>query len=193
MPEPRLEALLRRLADTPPECLLELPAEEAGLVSPAAVLSDALTGLGGPPLTPAEAKEAAGSGAAARRGARLAMTGAWLLGSESFAGRPGVAPKARAFLLDLAGGALAAAVEPGLFVTDADRREELARLALRALGLRAAGETAAQAEDRLAALDSLETRRTAEQARAAQERARAVMEAMKEKAAQEAAAKASRE
>lgn len=186
MPEPRLEDLTRRLADCPPEFLLELPDEEAGLVNPGAVLSDALAAFGGPPLAAGEAKAVA-----QRRGARLAMTAAWLLGHDSFAGRAGLAPKAKAFLLSLA--PLAAAVEPGLFVTDADRREELARLALRALGLRAAGESAAQAEDRLAALDSLETRRTAELARAAQERAREVREAMKRKAAEEAAAKASRE
>jgi hypothetical protein len=44
-------------------------------------------------------------------------------------------------------------------VAGTDRREELARLCLRALGLRPAGETAAQAEDRLATLNSVERRR----------------------------------
>lgn len=190
MPEPRLETLVRRLADCPAEFLLDLPAEEAGMVVPSAVVADVLAPLGGS-LTPGEAIALSASGKAAHRRVRLTMAAAWLLADESFAGLPGTGPKAKEFLLSL--GPLSEAAEPVKFVTDPDRREELARLALRALGLRPAGETAAQAEDRLAALDSLETRRTAEQAKAAQERARAVMEAMKKKAAEEAAAKASRE
>lgn len=189
MSEPKLESLNRRLADCPAEFLLDLPAEESTQVVPAAVVEDVVRALGGDPLSPIEARTFTPSGSRSR----LAMTGAWLLADAAFAGRPGLAPKARAFLLDLASGELGDAVDARAFVTDPDRREELARLALRALGLRPAGETASQAEDRLAALDSVETRRTARQAKAAQERARAVMEAMKKKAAEEAAAKASRE
>lgn len=193
MSEPRLETLLRRLADCPAEFLLDLPGEEAAQVRPAAVVEDVLRGFGAEALLPGEAALLDPDGKARRRRARLAMAGAWLLADEAFAGRAGLGPKAKEFLLGLAEGSLSEVVEPGLFVTDPDRREELARLALRALGLRAAGETTAQAEDRLAALDSLETQRTAQQAKAAQERARKVMEAMKKKAAEEAAAKASRE
>lgn len=193
MLEPRLETLTRRLADCPAEFTLELPAEEAGLISPAAVVEDVLRGLGGQALEPGELAAFAAGGKAGRRRKVLVMTGAWLLGDECFSGRPALASKARVFLLNLAQGELAEVVEPGKFVTDPDRREELARRALRALGLLPAGESAAQAEDRLAALDSVETRRTAAQAQAAQERARAVLDAMKKKAAEEAAAKASRE
>lgn len=190
MPEPRLEALLRRLSDCPAEFLLDLPADEASIVVPSAVVADALAAFGAA-LAPAEAKELAPSGKAARRRACLTMVGAWLLADEAFSGLPGSGPKAKAFLLSL--GPLSEISEPSQFVTDPDRREELARLALRALGLHPAGETAVQAEDRLAALDSIETRRTAQEAKAAQERARAVMEAMQKKAAAEAAAKGSRE
>lgn len=193
MTEPKLEALLRRLADCPAEFLLELPGEEAAQVAPSAVVEDVLRALGGGALAPAEAASFAPSGKAGRRRCLLAMVGAWVLADESFAGRPGLGGKAKDFFLELARGPLSDIHEPRLFVTEADRREELARLALSALGLRPAGETASQAEDRLAALDSVETRRTAQQAKAAQERARAVMEAMKKKAAEEAAAKASRE
>ena len=190
MREPRLEALTHRLADCPAEFLLDLQAEEAGQVVPSAVVYDVLAALGGA-LTSAEAKELSASGKAARRRACLTMTAAWLLADESFAGLPGTGLKAKEFLLSLK--ALSEIAEPVKFVTDPDRREELARLALKAMGLRPAGETAAQAEDRLSALDSLETRRTAQASKAAQERARAVMEAMKLKAAEEAASKASRE
>lgn len=193
MTEPRLEALLRRLSDCPAEFLLALPAQEAVQVSPSAVVEDVLRALGGGALSSDEAAPLAPSGKAGHRRCRLAMVGAWLLGDEAFVGRAGLAPKAKEFLLGLARGPLSEIHEPVVFVNDADRREELARLALRALGLTAAGETSSQAEDRLAALDSVETRRTAQEAKAAQARAREVLEAMKKKAAEEAAAKVSRE
>lgn len=193
MSEPRLEALCRRLAECPAEFLLDLPGEEAAEVRPSAVVEDVLRALGGEPLDVAEAGSFSPPGPAGRRRSCLAMVGAWLLADEAFAGRPGLGAKAKDFFLELARGPLSDIHEPRAFVTEADRREELARLALFALGLRPSGETASQAEDRLAALDSVETRRTAQQAKAAQERARAVMEAMKKKAAEEAAAKASRE
>lgn len=193
MTEPRLEALNRRLADCPAEFLLELPVEEAQQIAPAAVVEDVLRSLGGGALAPAEAASLTPSGKAGRRRCLLAMVGAWLLGDEAFVGRPGLEAKGKEFLLELARGPLSDIHEPRAFVTDADRREELARLALFALDLRPFGETASQAEDRLAALDSVETRRTSQQAKAAQERARAVLEAMKKKAAEEAAAKVSRE
>jgi hypothetical protein len=79
------------------------------------------------------------------------------------------------------------------FVSDADRREELARLALHHLGLRPAGETEAQAADRLSTLDTVERERVQRAARQAEERARAIREAMAKKAAEEAAAQYSRE
>ncbi|HNF58686.1 MAG TPA: hypothetical protein PLN89_03850, partial [Elusimicrobiota bacterium] len=70
---------------------------------------------------------------------------------------------------------------------------ELARRLLKALDLRPEGETPAQAEDRLGALDSVELRRVMEASRQAQERAKSVLEAMRKKAAQEAAAQYGRE
>ena len=78
-------------------------------------------------------------------------------------------------------------------MADPERREELALLALRALGLRPAGETLAQAQDRLVTVSSAERARTVAAARRAEERARAIREAMRKKAAEEAAAKVSRE
>lgn len=193
MTEPKLEALLRRLSDCPAEFLLELPGPEAAQVAPSAVVEDVVRSLGGGALASAEAASFNPAGKAGRRRCMLAMVGAWLLGDEAFSGQPGLGPKAKDFFLELARGPLSDIHEPRAFVTQSDRREELARLALSALGLKPSGETASQAEDRLAALDSVETQRTAQQAKAAQERARAVLEAMKKKAAEEAAAKVSRE
>lgn len=194
---PLLESLTRRLADCPPEFLGKLSAEETGRVVPAAVVSDLLVDLGGAPLTVAQAADfpALKSGSRASVEVRLALLAAWLLHDDWFAARARFAPLVGQFLHDLSAGGLKelAKVGPGLFVSDPDRREELARLALRALGLRPKGESAAQAQDRLSSLDSLETARTIEEARKAQERARKVVEEMAKKAAKEAASKPSRE
>ncbi len=76
---------------------------------------------------------------------------------------------------------------------DLDRREEFVRLCLRELSLHPEGETPAQAEDRLTALDSGERRKLALAARQAEQRAQEIRKKMAEKAAQEAAAKYGRE
>ncbi|HKZ68457.1 MAG TPA: hypothetical protein VJ020_00155, partial [Anaerolineales bacterium] len=88
---------------------------------------------------------------------------------------------------------LASITTANKFVSDPDRREELARLCLRGLGLRPAGETEAQAQDRLATLNTAERQRVIKAARAAEERARQIREEMAKKAAEEAADKWGRE
>src|SRR4029078_13283764 len=84
-------------------------------------------------------------------------------------------------------------IPPANLISDADRREELARFCLKQLGLRPAGESEAQAEDRLTTLSSAERQRVVRAARQAEERARAIREEMARKAAEEAADKATRE
>jgi hypothetical protein len=88
---------------------------------------------------------------------------------------------------------VAALVDSQKFVSDPDRREELARLCLKGLGLRPAGESLAQAQDRLTTLDSAERVRVVKAAREAEERARLIREEMARKAAEEAAANYGRE
>lgn len=160
------------------------------------MVCDLLAALGGTPLTDGEASAYAPGRKGLDPGVRLALVASWLLHDDWFrtAGRFG--PDACRFLFNLAAGGLrplSLAVEPRRFVAEPDRREELVRLCLSALGVLPRGETPEQAKDRLAALDTLETERTAAAARKAQERARRVMEEMKRKAAEEAAAKTSRE
>jgi hypothetical protein len=67
------------------------------------------------------------------------------------------------------------------------------RVALARVGLRPAGETIAQAQDRLMTLSSAERQRVMRAARAAEERARAIREALARKAAQESADKYTRD
>ena len=76
---------------------------------------------------------------------------------------------------------------------DPDRREELARLCLKDLGLRPAGESLAQAQDRLNTLSSVERQRVIGAARQAEERTRAIRAEMARKARAEADSKAMRE
>ncbi|OLR94517.1 hypothetical protein [Actinokineospora bangkokensis] len=169
--------LTRRLADTPPVFLDETAA------SVPAVVSDVLTGLGGPPLTALQAR-AFELGEPNWR--RLVLVTSWL--AAGLAPTPTAAGELHHLLVhplvELAG-----VVAAERFTADADRREELARLVLHALGVVPEGETAAQAEDRLSTVDSLRRRRLLAEAARAEERAAAIRKAMADKRAQEAAAR----
>ena len=88
---------------------------------------------------------------------------------------------------------LAALVTPNEFVADPDRREELVRLCLAQLGLRPQGESPAQSKDRMTALDSVERVRVLRDTQEAEARAQEVRKMMAKRAAEEAAAKATRE
>jgi hypothetical protein len=89
--------------------------------------------------------------------------------------------------------ALAAVAKAEELPANEQLREELIRRILRALDLRPAGESAAEAEDRLQQVDSVERHRLLKEAAEREKRARKVREAMARKAAEEAAAKVSRE
>jgi hypothetical protein len=89
--------------------------------------------------------------------------------------------------------AMAAVVKAEELPANEQLREELIRRTLRALDLRPAGESAAEAEDRLRQVDSVERHRLLKEAAEREKRARKVREAMARKAAEEAAAKVSRE
>jgi hypothetical protein len=189
---PVLETLTRRLAETPEDFLGEPRIGNAGRVHTAAVVGDLVRALGGA-AGGAELARFRGADAGADRN-RLAVTLVlcWLLADDWFA--RAAPPSGR--LLTLLGdeaGELAAQAAAGRFVTDPDRREELARLALARLGYRPAGETPAQAQDRLTTLSSAERARVMAAARAAEERSRAIREALIKKAAEESADKWTRE
>lgn len=116
----------------------------------------------------------------------------WLLHDEWFLERPELARRMRR-LLGSPLKRLAETVDARLTVTDADRREELVRICLKALDLRPCGETPEQAQDRLKALDSVERARVLKETRAAEARARQIRQRMAEQAAREAAARYSPE
>ena len=182
---PILEALTHRLSECPEEFLLAPRIGDSGAISVIAIAHDHLRAMGiAAPQILENSRDAAFLS--------LVSVAAWLLHDDWFLARADLAPKMErllgAFLQPLS-----AAVPAKEFVTDPDRREELARFCLAQLGLRPQGETAAQAKDRLTALDSLERVRVLRDTQAAEARAQEVRKMMARRAAEEAAAKATRE
>ena len=189
---PLLETLTRRLAETPEDFLAEPRIGPSGRIHVAAVAADLAKALG---VSVNATDVAALEGADPRRDRnRLSITLllCWLLADEWFAQNK---MSAEAVLELLAKGSvqLGEQVASRKFVTDPDRREELARFSLARLGYRPAGETVAQSQDRLTSLSSAERARVVQASRAAEERARAIREALAKKAAQESADKFTRE
>jgi hypothetical protein len=183
---PPIERLTRRLSETPAD-FLENPVPSGGrsAVNVAAVVSDLVVDLGGKLLSALDAKSFG-----TRRGARHLTTilvSCWLLHEDWFLEAGRFAEPAKKLLTGKELAEMAQAVAPRLFVTDPDRREELARFCLAQLGLRPAGETETTARDRLTTLSTIERRRVIRETREAQERMRRIQEQMRQKAAREAA------
>lgn len=192
---PPLEALTRRLAECPAEFLEEPLSGQGntGKVDAAAVVADLLRDLGSIniPQTVVQQLRPATLNAARRNAIQTTLVAAWLLHDPWFRTR-GAAAAAGKFLL-YGTEDPAALVTARQWVADPDRREELVRLCLDALGLRPAGESEAEARDRLATVSSVERRRVLHATRTAERRAAEIREAMRKKAAEEAAARYSPE
>lgn len=189
---PTIDALARRLSECPPEFLAEPRLQGKGNgVRVAAVVADLLEALGakaGQGLTAAEAEGWEKAKPAERNFARLTLVACWLCHDAWVRADQVHAPGVKEFLLrGLA--PLAALVNADLFVTDPDRREELARSMLAALQLRPQGETDSQASDRLRSLSTVERAKVVAETRAQQERARKLREQMASGAARQAASR----
>ncbi len=190
---PSLAALVHRLSECPAEFLAEPRHQGRGAIEVAAIVGDHFRDMG---LSPTELIDLAGfrydgKPAGANR-LRFVAVVAWLLNDPSLKSRSELGP-AMATLLSHGLNSLAAVVRAEIAVADSDRREELVRVCLRSLNLRPQGESHTQSADRLTALDSVERSRVVRQTREAEARAREVREMMARRAAEEAAAKASRE
>lgn len=187
---PILESLTHRLAECPEDFLLAprmgaAGAEAAGVISVTAIVHDHLRAMG----------VAIPEGLRDTRDApflSLIAIATWLLHDDWFLARPDLAPKMQR-LLTVSLKPLSTVLPAKEFVTDPDRREELARFCLAELGLRPQGESIAQSKDRLTALDSLERVRVLRDTQEAEARAQEVRKMMARRAAEEAAAKATRE
>ncbi len=190
---PPLERLLRRLTECPAEFTAEPRIGAHGRIRVDAVVSDLLVDLGGSPLPPNRLAAFQSSNAKKDRNRlALVLVSSWLLHDTWFRDRKTLAAGALQ-LLAVGLNELSAMVQAPTTVSDPDRREELARICLRELGLRPAGESISQAQDRLTTLDSVERSRVIAAGKAAAERARAIREAMAKKSAYEGADKYPRE
>ncbi len=188
---PHIEALTRRLAECPREFLAE-PRLRGGRgegVHVDAVVADLLEDLGAAaPVPPESLGPWEGPRAQDRNLMRVTLVASWLCGDPYFVEAGRLAEPVRRFL---ATGLrpLSELVAADLFVSDPDRREELARLALSALELLPRGESAAQASDRLKSLGSVERARIIREMRKKEEAARKLKEQMAAEAARQAAAR----
>lgn len=179
MTEVAVSRLTRRLADTPQDFLAD-----PDTVAVPAVVSDLLLMAGGATLT---AQEAARFEGGKRKWRQLVLVTSWLLADPLLLT---AGPKRLLHWLTATNLAeLAHLMNPAAFVQDPDRREELARLTLRALSITAHGETKEQAADRLSTVDSVQRQKVLRAAREAQKRAEQVRKAMEEQRAREAAAR----
>lgn len=185
---PSLESLTRRLAECPAEFLAEPHIGSKGVVNVAAVVADLLRDLGGSVLPVDVAAFESKYGTQNRNRMRLTLITTWLLHDPAFLQQEGIAEKARDFLTNDLREA-AEHTQAQKFVSDPDRREELARLCLKGLGLRPAGESEAQAQDRLATLNTAERQRVIAAARTAEQRAQEIRRKMAEEAAKRAESK----
>jgi hypothetical protein len=149
-----VQRLCARLAAAPPIFLTKLALAEPRAVHVDAVVADLSLARADRPLDIAELVSFAptrGDRSVVRH-LELVLVTSWLLYDEAFMR----VPAERLFaLLDERVRALSALVVPRLFIEDSERREELVRSTLDALGLLPMGEERAVAEDRLAALDSV--------------------------------------
>ena len=186
---PPIELLTHRLAECPSD-FLETPRRgKSGVIDVAAIVCDQFRQMG------AEVPEGiAGSihRFSVKRQQLVAIV-AWLMDHDWFRKQPELTESIRELFVSDQLGDLSKLVRPDLTTSDADRREELARICLRELGLRPDGESKAEAVDRLNTLDSVERDKVVRRTRAAEARAREIRKKMAEKAAQEAAARYSRE
>jgi hypothetical protein len=189
---PLLESMTRRLAETPEEFLAGPRVENVGQTNTAAVVGDLLRMLGHEPRKQDLAAFSGGSSRTDRNRLGVTLVLAWMLADEWFVRvRPDMSSLVT--LLGTTATELAEQVPLAKLIADPDRREEVARVALARLGLRPAGESIAQAQDRLMTLSSAERQRVMRAARAAEERARSIREALARKAAQESADKYTRD
>lgn len=188
---PPLAELLHRVADTPKDFLGEPHIRGAGRIHVDAVVGDLLASRG-IAVSAGELERFAGKGAGDRNVLAVTLLLCWVLADPWFAS---AAPPKAELLRLLTDGAseLAAATPARKFMDDPDRREELVRALLAAIGCRPAGESEAHAEDRLTSLSSAERARVVEAARAAELRARTIREALRKKVAEESADKWTRE
>jgi hypothetical protein len=193
-PLPPLAEFLRWVAEMPDAFDAEPDGFPRGTVAVPAVVADLFDTYFGEP--PGEALLAAfrpaNAGKAERNRLRWVLAACHLLWHPALRACPVTREQLNRLLVQHLA-TLASVVPADTVRAEEERREELIRRTLAALGLLLPGESAKEAEDRLAQVDSVERRRLLREAAEKEKRAREVREMMARRAAEEAAAKVSRE
>ena len=180
---PSLERLTRRISECPADFLDEPRLGTSGRVHVDAVVADLIFAITGSRVAPIQLEAfARGDAKKDRNRMQIVLLAAWLLADPWFvqvgADKKTATVTADAVVKFLGDGAaeLAAFAMSTKLVDDPDRREELARIVLARLGMRPAGESVAQAQDRLTTISTAERQRVIAAARGAEERARQIRE-----------------
>ena len=190
-----VDALIHHLAQCPPIFLDDPVINGRGQVHTEAVVHDLLIDCGWQTDAPPDTSAFRQRAKKYHNPFRCVQVAAWLLSEPGLREHGFDLQRALAYL-QKGMKKLAKLVDAELFVTDPDRREEFARRLLAALDIPPMDESASQAADRLASLDSIALHKViaeAEKRRKEEERKRKLEEEMRQKQAQEAAAKANRE
>lgn len=192
---PLLETLLRRLSECPIE-FVETCKTSTGLTQLIAILSDHFRVFGdsNPMLVDDSLinqlkRSSKQTDKASMRHWALVGVATWLLHDDWFLASSELSKASLQWLCGKSLEKLSEIVSPENFISDPDRREELVRICLEAMGLRPKGETVEQANDRRQTLDSVERERILRATAAAERRAREVREAMAKKQALESASR----
>lgn len=189
---PPLQSLTRRLTEIPYEFLDEPRIGRNGQVFVSAVVNDLLARISRRASLVDLRRFEGESVSKDRNRLMLVMVISWLLADEWFT-EEAIPQSAIISLLDGIARELAGSSHALKYVEDPDRREELARIVLARLDCRPAGETLAQATDRLSALSITERRRLLKATQEAEARARAIREELIKKQAEASADKWTRE
>jgi hypothetical protein len=194
MNAPSLAELLRWMAEMPVAFRAEPEGFPDGRARVRAVVADLFETFFGqsPPAATLAAFDHSDTGKAERNRLRWLLAATHLLWHPTFREHPPTrAALERLLIQELP--AVAGIVDVEQLDQDEERREELVRRTLRTLARPLPGEAGNEAEDRWKQVDSVERRRVLLAAAERERRSRQVREAMARKAAQEAAAKVSRE
>jgi hypothetical protein len=189
---PPLQQLLHRITATPPDFMAEPRIGNKGEVHTVAVVRDLLAAKGHVVDISSLSTLAGRDVKADRNRLSIALLMTWLLADPALTIERERLADILTLLKDDAT-RLAGYTNARQLFEDLERREELARLTLSKLGLRPAGETVAQAQDRFTSISSLERARLLAASQEAEARARAIREQLAKKAAEESANKWTRE
>ncbi|MFC1743616.1 hypothetical protein ACFL35_06445 [Candidatus Riflebacteria bacterium] len=188
---PQLDYLINRLADCPPEFMLQPKAGKNGKIDMSAVVTDFIRDLSPSPFPLITYSNFIKANKDINY-LKLVLLCCWLLHDEWFTSKTGYAADSLK-LLQEGLPPMAKIVKAEKFINDAERREELVRYCLMYLNLRPQGETKAHAEDRLKTMSSVARNKFIKDSVQVQKRLQAIRKAMAKKAAAEAASKATRE